>query len=113
MAMFYRNWTIQIRKGYLELLILQLVERHEKLYVLEILQFLDKMGFQTKEGTLYPLMNRLTKEALLKPSWVNQEKGVPKKYYSLTAAGKQELKKMCMEYQSMNEKFHDLLKENS
>lgn len=111
MAMFHKNWLVQIRKGYLELMILQLINSYGELYGLEVLQKLEKMGFQTKEGTLYPLLSRLTKEKFLKARWVSQEKGVPKKYYSLTQLGLNELQRMSEEFESMNNHFQSIQQE--
>lgn len=109
--MFYKNWLVQIRKGYLELMILRLIRSKTELYGLQILQELDKMGFQTKEGTLYPLLSRLTKEKFLKAKWVSQEKGVPKKYYSITSQGLDELQNMSEEFESMYIHFQSSVQE--
>lgn len=106
--MFLKNWFIQIRKGYLELMILRILAQNSPLYGLQILQELGRRGFATKEGTLYPLLSRLTKEKLLKPQWQGQEKGVPKKYYSLTEKGEKLLQEMSEEYESMYLHFKNL-----
>lgn len=108
MAMFMRNWQAQIRKGYLELVILQLLSTHTELYGIQFLQTLESLGLETKEGTLYPLLNRLSKEGLLKPKWVPQEKGVPKKYYKLTTLGKKQLEEMAREFAMMNKNLHEI-----
>ena len=58
MASAMDNWRTQIRKGYLELCILSLIEKGEKLYGFQLLDLLDESGIPVKEGTLYPLLNR-------------------------------------------------------
>ena len=82
-------------------MILRILSQNSPLYGLQILQELASRGFETKEGTLYPLLSRLTKEQLLKPQWQGQGKGVPKKYYSLTSKGEKLLLEMSAEFESM------------
>ena len=50
------------------------------------------------EGTLYPLMNRLKTENLLDSKWVEQQTGIPRKYYFLTSFGVQTLDKMKIQW---------------
>jgi len=79
-----------LRKGLLELLVLKVVSAH-KVYVADILAKLDKTDFATREGTLYPLLSRLRRDQLVDYEWVESEAGPPRKYYHLTAEGKQHL----------------------
>ncbi len=83
----------QIRKGLLELAILEIVSAKE-VYVADMLQTLSETDFKTQEGTLYPLLSRLRREGLVEYEWVESESGPPRKYYSLTAKGKAELSKL-------------------
>lgn len=47
--------------------------------------------FQIKEGTLYPILYRLEDEKLMETRWEqSKERGVPKKYYSITEKGRVE-----------------------
>jgi len=39
-------------------------------------------------------MNRLKKEDLVSAKWVEQESGIPRKYYILTETGKETLEEM-------------------
>ena len=41
------------------------------------------------EGTVYPLLNRLRTLGLVESEWVESDFGHPRKYYRLTAAGRQ------------------------
>jgi PadR family transcriptional regulator PadR len=46
------------------------------------------------EGTLYPLLNRLLKERILKYEWQESTQGPPRKYYSLTLDGEEVLRQL-------------------
>ena len=108
MAIFSRNgidespdkWEAQLRKGALEMAALaSLWER--RLYGLEIIRFLEvRSQLVLAEGTIYPILNRLKTEGLLASEWVEAEAGHPRKYYSLTPAGRQRLVQMAAAWES-------------
>ena len=52
-------------------------------------------------GTLYPLMNRLKTDNLLESKWIEQETGIPRKYYFLTETGKQTLEEMKIQWSNL------------
>lgn len=79
-----------IRKGLLEFLILKIVS-HKKVYAAEILKELEPSEFSTQEGTLYPLLSKMKREALLNHEWQESDFGPPRKYYSLTNKGAEQL----------------------
>lgn len=78
----------EIRKGLLVLAVLQVIDR-QKVYAGELLTELSRTEFATQEGTLYPLLSRLKREGLIRHEWVESPSGPPRKYYSLSEAGKQ------------------------
>lgn len=80
-----------IRKGMLEFLVLQIIAA-EKVYVADILKQLSATEFATQEGTLYPLLSRMRREGLLDYEWKESEAGPPRKYYELTAQGREQLR---------------------
>lgn len=89
------NWEIQLRKGCLELAILAVLWGG-KLYGLEILRRLEKESdLVLSEGTVYPLLNRLKLVGLVRSEWVESDSGHPRKYYSLTPAGRQRASEMA------------------
>ena len=79
-----------LRKGLLELAVLQIVSAHE-VYAADILDRLSDTDFATGEGTLYPLLSRMKRDGLLEYSWVESASGPPRKYYQLTLAGRTRL----------------------
>jgi PadR family transcriptional regulator PadR len=89
------RWEAQLRKGALEMAALASLWQG-RLYGLEIIRFLESHSqLALAEGTIYPILNRLKAEGLLTSEWVEAEAGHPRKYYSLTEAGRQRLKQMA------------------
>lgn len=96
------NWKVQIKKGYLELCLLLLIRKHKRMYGLELLERLADLELPLKEGTLYPLLNRMTDDGLLSSSWETQNvKGHPRKFYALTKKGEQSCTEMEEEFNKM------------
>ena len=88
------NWVTQMRKGLSEYFVL-LVLSDAPAHGYKIAAHLRALDiFDLGEGTLYPLLARLTKRGLVTPSWVTDGPGAARKVYSLTALGRQELGKM-------------------
>jgi PadR family transcriptional regulator PadR len=79
-----------IRKGLLEFLVLQIIAA-DKVYAADILKQLSVTEFATQEGTLYPLLSKMRREGLLDYEWKESEAGPPRKYYELTAKGREQL----------------------
>lgn len=80
-----------IRKGLLEFLVLQVISA-EKVYAADILEQLSATEFATQEGTLYPLLSKMRRDGLLDYEWKESEAGPPRKYYQLTARGREHLR---------------------
>lgn len=96
------NWKTQIRKGYLELCILMLIQENKRLYGFDLIERLKQADLNLKEGTLYPMLNRMTTEGTLSAVWETENvKGHPRKFYSLTKDGKALLEEMKTEFEKM------------
>lgn len=86
----FTNWTTQVRKGLLELCILNLLARGE-LYGYDLVKQLAEIkGLVITEGTIYPLLSRLRKASLLKTRLEESSAGPVRKYYALTREGYQD-----------------------
>ena len=46
-------------------------------------------------------MNRLKTDNLLESKWIEQETGIPRKYYFLTETGKQTLEEMKIQWSNL------------
>jgi PadR family transcriptional regulator PadR len=91
-----------IRKGLLELLVLQIIAV-DKVYVADMLKQLSETEFTTQEGTLYPLLSKMRREGLLDYEWKESEAGPPRKYYQLTAKGRQQLQETLDYWDQIND----------
>lgn len=81
----------QMLKGILEGCILKIISSKET-YGYEISQELKRYGFsKISEGTIYPLLLRLEKNNFIAANYKESVGGPKRKYFSLTAAGVDEL----------------------
>ena len=80
-----------IRKGLLEFLVLKIISANQ-VYAADILKKLNATEFATQEGTLYPLLSKMRREELVDNEWKESEAGPPRKYYELTAKGREALR---------------------
>ncbi|WP_413319597.1 PadR family transcriptional regulator [Agrococcus sp. 1P02AA] len=82
--------TSQLRKGVLGPIVLALLESRER-YGLEIVRELRALSLVASEGTVYPLLTRLQDSGAVESAWVISDTERPRRYYRLTAIGRQEL----------------------
>jgi PadR family transcriptional regulator PadR len=88
------NWTTQLRKGLLELCILNVVGR-QRVYGYDIVKQLRNLdALVVREGTIYPILSRLKRDGLVKTSLEESPEGPARKYYELTRRGEQLLAEM-------------------
>lgn len=86
-----KSLSSQLRRGVIGPCILALLEKGPH-YGLEIVEKLNAAGqLLTSQGTVYPLLNRLSDAGLVSSSWVVNEEERPRRYYTLTSAGTGEL----------------------
>jgi PadR family transcriptional regulator PadR len=77
---------IQLKKGVLELCVLELLAQGDS-YAYEIASKLaDAIGMG--EGTVYPLMRRLSADGLVETYMVESSTGPSRKYYRLSRGGR-------------------------
>ena len=77
--------NVQFKKGVLELLVLLLV--HDKdMYGYELVSEVSKI-VDVNEGTVYPLLKRLTNEKYFETYLKESTEGPPRKYYHITVSG--------------------------
>ena len=81
------NWSTQVRKGLLELCIVNLLGKGE-MYAYDLVKHLAEIkGLVITEGTVYPLLSRLKRAGYLKTRLEESASGPTRKYYSLTDRG--------------------------
>lgn len=103
------RWEVQLRKGCLELAILAILQE-EKLYGLEILQRLESdSDLIVSEGTIYPLLGRLSGLGLLRSEWKESTVGPDRRYYVVTPAGIRRLREMTAIWEQFSSSMINLL----
>jgi PadR family transcriptional regulator, regulatory protein PadR len=103
------SWQEQLRRGGLELAVLLVVAPGSR-YGLEIINHLEAFtDLVVTEGTIYPLLGRLTREGLLSSEWLSDEAPHARKYYRLTAAGRRRLDEMCIQWREFTAKIDRLI----
>jgi PadR family transcriptional regulator PadR len=104
-----QRWEVQLRKGCLELAVLAGLAAG-RLYGLEILRRLaDDSDLVITEGTVYPLLARLRAEGWVAAEWVEAEAGHPRKYYTLTVAGRRHLAALSRSWSAFARSLDGLL----
>jgi len=98
---------IQLKKGVLALCVLALLSRADN-YAYEIASTLAK-GIDMGEGTIYPLMRRMQSDGLVETYLVESQSGPPRKYYRLTAAGRDSFTAQKAEWAAFTRAVDDIL----
>lgn len=99
--------NIQFKKGVLSLCVLALVNRQD-CYGYELVQAISDR-IEISEGTVYPLLRRLTKEGYFTTYLKESTEGPPRKYYQITEQGKGYLNEQLDEWKHFIEGVHQLL----
>ncbi|MDD7928312.1 PadR family transcriptional regulator [Microbacterium thalli] len=90
----------QLTRAALPLLVLHLIQRRES-YGYELVERLNALGLEATTGLVYPVLNRLERDALVSTSSRPSPSGPPRKYFSLTDAGVAALAIAMSQWQQM------------
>ncbi len=104
----FEVWREQLRRGGLELAILLALSGGPR-YGLEIIRHLEEStDLVVSEGTIYPILARLSRDGMLAPEW-REEGAHPRKYYRLTAQGRRRLSDMTKMWEEFAGKLAQLI----
>lgn len=107
-ARFLENWTRQMRKGLLELAILNDIEqRGTYAYDMER-AFCKSHGLLFGHGRIYGILAKLKKDRLVKSVAVKSVEGPRRKYYDLTAAGRETLAQMNAHWLALKQQLDSI-----
>jgi len=110
-AGFFMNWTNQVRKGLLELAILNDVGRR-RMYGYEIeKKFCKQEGLLLSEGTIYTILRRFRRQGFVKTRQTRSPDGPKRRYYELTPAGQETLAQMNAYWQAISGQMDSIGKE--
>ncbi|GEL77957.1 PadR family transcriptional regulator [Tenuibacillus multivorans] len=99
----------QFKKGVLELCVLVLIYKKDQ-YGYELAQNIST-SIDLAEGSLYPLLRRLTKEEYCTTYLAESKEGPPRKYYQLTEKGKSYMDFLVNEWKMFSHNVDVLIKE--
>ena len=100
----------QLKRGTLELCVLSVLSRRD-CYGYELVNEISDC-IQITEGTIYPLMKRLKDDGSITSYLVESNEGPPRKYYSITDAGKAKLKEQLDEWNSFYVSVNKILEKS-
>jgi len=107
------NWQTQLRKGLLDIVILNLLN-HGRYHGYEMVQRLKTIkGLKIREGNIYPILARLQTDELVKSSVESSTDGPPRKYFKLTESGEKTLNDMNDHWQMIIESIQTIVKGNN
>lgn len=99
--------NVQFKKGVIELCVLAIVSKQDY-YGYELVRKISKQ-IAISEGTVYPLLRKLTKEGYFTTYLQESREGPPRKYYKLTDAGKRYLSELNDEWQSFTKAVNEMI----
>jgi PadR family transcriptional regulator, regulatory protein PadR len=101
--------NVQFKKGALELCVLVYTLKKDR-YGYELVHSIsDKIHIA--EGTVYPLLRRLTNEGYFATYLSESHEGPPRKYYQLTKAGREYLEQLVQEWQQFSKSVNEIIEE--
>lgn len=103
------RWRVQLRKGVLEFVILLSLREREQ-YGFELISGVARRAsLDVPEGTIYPLLLRLSKDRLVSSRLAEGDGGAPRKYYRLTPHGASMLRAMTRSWTDLSASVQQML----
>jgi PadR family transcriptional regulator PadR len=103
----FEHLKMELRRGSLILAVLARLRTEQYGYTLR--KALAEHGMEVDEGTLYPLLRRLEMQGLLSSEWREEDKR-NKRFYVLSAEGKQMLKQLLAEWKNIDASLTGIVK---
>ncbi len=86
----------QFNKGVIEMCVLALVKQRDY-YGYELVESISER-IEISEGTIYPILRRLTQEGYFETYLQESTEGPPRKYYRMTSLGKKSADEMLKQW---------------
>lgn len=99
----------QFRKGVIEMCVMSLISKKD-MYGYEVAQSIAKYT-NINEGTIYPILRRLTKEGYFSTFLMESNSGPARKYYKITPIGRIFFDELHYEWQGVTTMVESILKE--
>ncbi len=98
----------QFHKGVIEMCILSLVRNKDR-YGYELVETISN-HVPISEGTVYPILRRLTQEGLVESYLQESSEGPPRKYYRMTKEGRKHIDTQIRDWSEFVKSVDHLLK---
>ncbi len=105
------NINTQFKKGVLELIVLLCVSKKD-MYGYELIEEVSKV-VDVNDGTIYPLLKRLTNERYAETYLEESTEGPPRKYYKITVLGQERLAELKESWSTFADSVGKFIKESS
>lgn len=99
----------QLKKGVLELCVLSMLSEKD-CYGYELVSEISK-NIAISDGTIYPILRRLSNEGYFESYLQESQEGPPRKYYRLTQLGRDTKDKLLIEWISFVKGVNNIVKE--
>jgi PadR family transcriptional regulator PadR len=108
-----RSIERELKRGSIELIVLHLLSFGEAYGYEIVTKLTDRTTgeLEVTDGTLYPVLYRLERAGFVDVRWETPERGVPRKYYRLTRAGRTELAQLTREWTTFANAMARLLRQ--
>ena len=100
----------QFKKGVLELIV-QVSVNKKDMYGYELVLEVSKV-VDVNEGTIYPLLKRLTNENYFETYMQESTEGPSRKYYKITVLGKSRLKELKKAWQEFSDSVNEFIRKS-
>ena len=108
-AELFENLRLELRRGCLVVAVLAALKTEQYGYTLR--KALAEHGLAIDESTIYPLLRRLESQGLLVSEWREEDKR-NKRFYRLSADGRQMLKQLAGEWERLDGSLRGIFKEH-
>jgi PadR family transcriptional regulator PadR len=102
-----QNTMLELRRGVIVMAVLNRLG--EEQYGYSLLKLLAEQGLELDQGTLYPLLRRLESQGMLQSIW-RLEEARPRRYYVISAAGREMLPRLKEEWTKIVSMMEKMLK---
>lgn len=103
------NINTQMKKGVLELIVLKAINKKD-MYGYELIEMISKV-IDINDGTIYPLLKRLTNEKYAETYLVESNEGPIRKYYKITDLGKNYMDELVSSWNQISKSVTNFIKE--
>lgn len=113
MAKDLPQYDSDLLRGNTDSLLLSLINEYGQAYGYKLIKEIERRSqgyFRFREGTVYPALRKLENEGLIQGEWRKFENGQERRYYTITAAGREFLAKKLEMWRSFSSAMALILK---